>query len=73
VIIIEIYNKYDKTFQDYNEIMKIEDEMKFATVNLNIAEVNNLILLSWIHSEIFLAFLLIPISNYDNLLMTITR
>jgi len=46
VIIIEIYNKYDKTFQDYNEIMKIEDEMKFATVNLNIAEVNNLILLS---------------------------
>ena len=45
MIKIEIYNKYDLTFEDYNEILKIkiEDEMKFATVNSNIVEVNNLI------------------------------
>ena len=38
---IEIYNKHDLTFEDYNEIMKIEDEMKFARVNSNIIEAVN--------------------------------
>ena len=28
----------------YNEIMMIEDEMKFATVNSNIAEINNIVM-----------------------------
>jgi len=46
VINIEIYNKHGKTFEDYNKIMKIEDEIKFATVNSNIVEVNNLIVLN---------------------------
>jgi len=45
VIKIEIY-KYDKTFEDYNKIMMIEDEMKFATVNLNIVQVNNPIVMN---------------------------
>jgi len=44
-VIIEIY-KWDKTFKDYNKNMKIEDEMKFATVNSNIVEVNNLIVVN---------------------------
>jgi len=46
VIIIEIYNRHDNTFEDYNEIMKIGDKMKFATVNSNIVEVNNLIVMN---------------------------
>jgi len=40
------YNKHNNTFEDYNEIMKTEDEMKFATVNSNIVEVNNLIVVN---------------------------
>ena len=48
MIKIEICNKHDLTFEDYNEIMKINDEMKFDTVNLNIVrvEVNNLIVVN---------------------------
>ena len=47
---IKIYtdqNKHDKIFDDYNKIMKNEDEMKFATVNLNIVQVNNFVVNSF--------------------------
>ena len=56
---IDIYNMHDLTFEDCNEIMKIEDEMKFATVNLNIVEVNNLIVVNsfW---NFYVTFFLIP-------------
>ena len=59
MIKIEIYNKHDLTFEDYNEIMKIEDEMKFSRVNSNIIEVNNLIAVNsfW---NFYVTFFLIP-------------
>jgi len=34
------------TIKDDNETIKIEDEMKFATVNSNIVKVNNLIVVN---------------------------
>ena len=40
-MIIEIFNNHNKTIEDYNEIMKIEYEIKLATVNSNIVEVDN--------------------------------
>jgi len=45
---IEINNKHDLILDDYNEIMKIEDEMKFATINSNDLEleVNNRIIVN---------------------------
>jgi len=43
---MKIYNKHHKALEDYNKIMKIEDEIKFATNNLNIVEVSNLIVVN---------------------------
>jgi len=42
----KIYNKHDKTFQDNNKIMKMKDEMNFATLDSNLVEVNNLIVVN---------------------------
>ena len=59
MIKIDIYNEHDLIFEDYNEIMKIEDEMKFARFNSNIIEVNYLITANsfW---NFYVTFFLIP-------------
>jgi len=41
VLEIEIYNKHDLTFEDYNEIIKLEEEIRLPTINSNIVEERN--------------------------------
>ena len=65
-LIYDRSNLYNKKIKDYNEIMNIQDEMKFPAVNTNIVEVKNSSYVNSFHNFYIKFWLFLNPNSYEH-------